>query len=288
MGAVNTTYTFTATDTITSTKMNNIIDETVMTADAVLGGSGGSGGLDIATGKLSISANAINSSRLASNSVTTNAITNGNITPEKLSAGKPIWDTYYTDVGRGITGTYFLSLTPYRTGDGETQIIIGAQTATNANAQIIRQTGVDGQLVIQNNGTAPIIMTSSSGVTFGSANMPNPVGSAPIYGCRAWVNFDATRDSSGATNALNTNRFIRSSGNVTSVKKDSTGRYRVTFTTPMLDANYAAIVGGDANAQHKIPGVITQNTAYVDIGYSQINTSTAREDPDWGSVVIMR
>ena len=93
MGAVDTTYTFRATDTITSAKMNNIIDETVMTADAVLGGSGGSGGLDIASGKLSISANAINSSRLASSSVTTNAITNGNVTPEKLSAGGPIWNS---------------------------------------------------------------------------------------------------------------------------------------------------------------------------------------------------
>jgi hypothetical protein len=28
MGAVDTTYTFTATDTITSAKMNNIIDQT--------------------------------------------------------------------------------------------------------------------------------------------------------------------------------------------------------------------------------------------------------------------
>lgn len=90
MGAVNTAYTFDPTDTITSTKMNNIIDETVMTADAVLGGSGGSGGLDISSGKLSISANAINSSRLASSSVTTNAITDANVTEEKLAVGARI------------------------------------------------------------------------------------------------------------------------------------------------------------------------------------------------------
>jgi hypothetical protein len=285
MPVVNTTNTFTNNEQITSTKLNDIMDNSSFVSGAVVT----SGGLEItAGGQMQVATSGITTARIADSNVTTVKIADGSVTPAKLSSGKPIWDTYYTEVGRGVTGTYFLSLTPYRTSDGETQIIIGAQTATNANAQIIRQTGVDGQLVIQNNGTAPIIMTSSSGVTFGSANMPNPVGSAPIYGCRAWVNFDATRDSSGATNALNTNRFIRSSGNVTSVKKDSTGRYRVTFTTPMLDANYAAIVGGDANAQHKIPGVITQDTAYVDIGYSQINTSTAREDPDWGSVVIMR
>jgi hypothetical protein len=47
MGAVNTTYTFTATDTITSTKMNNIIDQTTITTDAIIGTT-----LDVASGKL--------------------------------------------------------------------------------------------------------------------------------------------------------------------------------------------------------------------------------------------
>jgi hypothetical protein len=93
MGAVNTTYTFTATDTITSTKMNNIIDETVMTADAVLGGSGGSGGLDIASGKLSISANAINNSRLATNSVTSANIVDGTIVNADINASAAIAGT---------------------------------------------------------------------------------------------------------------------------------------------------------------------------------------------------
>jgi microcystin-dependent protein len=85
MGAVNTTYTFTPTDTITSTKMNDIIDQTTMTSDAVLDGSGGSGGLDIAFGKLSISANAINSSRLATNSVISDKIMDGAVTQAKAS-----------------------------------------------------------------------------------------------------------------------------------------------------------------------------------------------------------
>jgi hypothetical protein len=66
--------------------MNDIIDETVMTGDAVLGGSGGSGGLDIASGKLSISANAINSSRLAAGSVSnTNVSDTAAIVGTKIS-----------------------------------------------------------------------------------------------------------------------------------------------------------------------------------------------------------
>lgn len=63
-------------------------------------------------------------------------------------------------------------------------------------------------------------------------------GSAPIYGCRAWVNFDGTRDTTGATSTANTNRLIRASGNVTSVLRNAAGDYTVTFTTAMVDANY--------------------------------------------------
>jgi hypothetical protein len=275
MGAVNTTYTFTATDTITSTKMNNIIDETVMTGDAVLGGSGGSGGLDIASGKLSISANAINSSRLASSSVTTNAIANGNVTPEKLSTYAPTWTSGTTSMQPG------LELGGGITTNQSSYVDFHAVPGTDYESRIIRQSGVNGILDIVNAGNGSINFTSAGGFQFASALMPNPVGNAPLYGCRAWVNFNGI-------GTIGTNMTIRASGNVSSVNKLDTGRYRVTFTTPMLDANYAAIVGGDANAQHKIPGVITQNTAYVDIGYSQINTSSDKSNPDWGSVVIMR
>jgi len=279
MGAVETTYTFGATDTITSTKMNNIIDQTTMTGDAVLGGSGGSGGLDISSGKLSISTNAINSSRLATNSVTTNAIVDGSVTPAKLATGGPAWS--------GTTGSIVIKQPALELGEGITSnnaSLIDFHSSfpiIDYDARIIRGSGVNGTLTISNIGTGSIIFSASGGVTFGSANMPTPTGSAPIYGARAWVNFNGI-------GTIGANMTIRASGNVSSVNKLGTGRYRVTFTTPMLDANYAAIVGGDANPQHKIPGVITQDTAYVDIGYSQINTSTSREDPDWGSVVIMR
>ena len=74
-------------------------------------------------------------------------------------------------------------------------------------------------------------------------------GSAPIYGCRAWVNFDGTRneaDTGASTNGANVK--IRASGNVTSVLKNGTGDYTVTFTTAMPDANYCVVasMGNDA------------------------------------------
>lgn len=66
-------------------------------------------------------------------------------------------------------------------------------------------------------------------------------GSAPVYGCRAWVNFDGTRneaDTGASTNGANVK--IRASGNVSSVLKNGTGDYTITFTTAMPDANYCA------------------------------------------------
>lgn len=62
-----------------------------------------------------------------------------------------------------------------------------------------------------------------------SAQFATVSGTAPIYPCRAWVNFDGT-----GTVA------IRASGNVTSVTDNGTGDYTVTFTTAMPDVNYAA------------------------------------------------
>lgn len=82
MGAVNTTYTFAATDTITSTRMNNIIDETTMTPAAVIGTT-----LEVVmpAGQMKIRSQGITSNEMGANSVTTTTIVDGAITPAKLS-----------------------------------------------------------------------------------------------------------------------------------------------------------------------------------------------------------
>jgi len=58
----------------------------------------------------------------------------------------------------------------------------------------------------------------------------NASGSAPIYACRAWVNFNGT-----GTVA------IRASGNVSSITDNGVGDYTVNFATGMQDANYNAV-----------------------------------------------
>ena len=178
MGAVDTTYTFTATDTITSAKMNNIIDQTTITTDAIIGTT-----LDVASGKLKIRSQGITSNEMGTNSVVTTAITDSNITTAKIA------DANVT-------------------------------TAKILDANITTAKILDAAI------TAPKLSGAQTGT-------------APIYGVRAWVNFDATRNSSGGSDSANTNRFIRASGNVTSVLKNADGDFTINFTTAMPDLNYA-------------------------------------------------
>lgn len=81
MGVVNTTYTFSGTDTITSAKLNNIIDDTTFTSDAIQGTT-----LQVVSpGKLAVSASGITSNELASNSVVTAKIADSNVTTAKIA-----------------------------------------------------------------------------------------------------------------------------------------------------------------------------------------------------------
>ena len=76
---------------------------------------------------------------------------------------------------------------------------------------------------------AGTVVTSNTAIPQSQiASALNATGSAPIYACRAWVNFNGT-----GTVA------IRASGNVTSITDRGTGQYTVNFTSAMPDANYS-------------------------------------------------
>ena len=74
------------------------------------------------------------------------------------------------------------------------------------------------------------VLTDASDIEPQVKTATNASGNAPIYACRAWVNFDG----SASTPA------IRASGNVSSVTRNGTGDYTVNFATAMPDANYSA------------------------------------------------
>lgn len=76
--------------------------------------------------------------------------------------------------------------------------------------------------------TSGNVLTDVSDLEAQVKTATNATGSAPIYSCRAWVNFNGT-----GTVA------IRDSGNVSSITDNGTGDYTVNFTTALEDANYS-------------------------------------------------
>ena len=102
-------------------------------------------------------------------------------------------------------------------------------------------------MTITINGTGTITGAATLATTVASPTFTTPnidsaqfatvSGTAPIYPCRAWVNFNG--DSTVA---------IRASGNVSSITDNGTGDYTVNFTTAMPDSNYSVGSMGAAAA----------------------------------------
>ena len=109
--------------------------------------------------------------------------------------------------------------------DGTTGVPVTTVTGTlpvaNGGTGVTTSTGSGANVL----GTSPTLTTP----TFDSASLVTISGTAPLYMCRAWVNFNGT-----GTVA------IRASGNVSSITDNGTGDYTVNFTTAMTDANYVA------------------------------------------------
>ena len=118
-------------------------------------------------------------------------------------------------------------------------------SAANGSMKIARSSGQD---VMTVDASGKVNFPVSKSIETPVKDALNASGSAPIFGCRAWVNFDGTRDSTGAFSTANTARLIRASGNVSSVVRNGTGEYTIDFTTAMPDANYAISVSSWNNA----------------------------------------
>ncbi len=100
-------------------------------------------------------------------------------------------------------------------------------------------------------------------------------GNAPLFGARAWVNFN------GATGA------IRASGNVASVVRNSIGNYTINFTTAMPNANYAAQTSMSSTGAGADLGIVSQaaGTITLQATYGGDNTIGAF-DPSIGSLTV--
>lgn len=107
----------------------------------------------------------------------------------------------------------------------------------------------------------------------------NATGDAPVYACRAWVNF----------NGIGT-VAIRGSGNVSSITDNNTGDYTVNFTTAMQDVNYSVVGTCTLQANSPVMTINSQTTQYSTSARVLTRTSDANiaQDNTGNNVAIFR
>ena len=129
-----------------------------------------------------------------------------------------------------------------------------------------------------------VIIDGGAGVTFPDTrqqtNAVTNTGGDPLYyAARAWVNFN------GNTGA------IRASSGVSSVVRNSTGRYTITFSPAMPDANYCVLATSSWTSGSTNVAAMSVNQDTVPTS-SQVrlraNVTSTNEDPDFCNVVIFR
>jgi len=88
----------------------------------------------------------------------------------------------------------------------------------------------------------------------------NATGDAPLYACRAWVQFDDD----------NPPIVIKGSGNVSSVTELSTGTYQVNFSTAMPDDDYAGLCTSQRTSGDSIFDSLSFTTTSFIVRHSEI------------------
>lgn len=121
---------------------------------------------------------------------------------------------------------------------------LSASGSVGTSGQVLTSAGTNATPAWATPATVTIASTAEAIAGTNNTNVITPLrmregfnasGTAPVYACRAWVNFDGT---------LSGTITPRASGNIASVVKNGTGDYTITFTTAMPDANYCVNATG--------------------------------------------
>lgn len=203
----------------------------------------------VTTAKLADSV--INSAQLADNAVTTAKILNANVTLSKM-ASNSVDSTKIVD---GSVGTSELATNAVTTSKITDSNVTSAKLASitsgatvGSSSQIPVITYNDKGQITASSTASLTITTATSDPTFTSTSATdvaspqwthgaikadlNAAGSAPLFACRAWCNFNGT---------LTGTNPPRAGGNVSSITRNSVGDYTINFTTALPDANYAVL-----------------------------------------------
>jgi len=170
--------------------------------------------------------------------------------------------------------------------------------SVNINADttngLVLTSDTSGELKLQSAG-ADIATVNSSGITMAAGKVIsnsgissytdsdaltlfNASGSAPVYACRAWVNFNGTGTVS-----------IYNSGNVSSITDNGTGQYTANFTTAMPDVDYA-VAGATNEDNGTAQRVFTERTGRTasSVGVVVGDVNGTERDHARISVIIVR
>ena len=100
-------------------------------------------------------------------------------------------------------------------------------------------------------------------------------GSAPMFACRAWVNFNGT----GTVT-------INESGNVSSITDNGVGKYAVNYITDMEDANYCVVSSGaTATSYTTNPGPVEATVGAYILSTSSCDVASTRP-ADGGDIAV--
>jgi hypothetical protein len=225
--------------TVAATALSNLGGVTQAGARSALSFAAGSGAYNSSTGVITIPTN--NNQITNGAGYTTNAGTVTSVSGTGSASGLTLSGTVVSSGNITLSGT----VNSLAAGTYNISISGNAATATSATSA-----------------------TSATTATT-ATNLTNSTGSAPVFGIRAWATFDGTGSNS-------TNMSINASGNVTSVFKNGTGDYTVTFTTNMPNANYA------------ISGSCTGDTGSGNQRTLQVHSATAGGAPTTKSTSQVR
>lgn len=121
-----------------------------------------------------------------------------------------------------------------------------------------------------NAGTNNVTAVTPLKLLAGVKNHLNATGSAPMYACRAWIDFNGT-----GTPAIN------ASGNFSSITDNGTGNYSLNFTLGMPNSNYAVseMHNNQAGGQHAA-SITSRTTSSVTLQFtSDASNSYPAIDP---------
>jgi hypothetical protein len=274
-GVVETTNTFATNDVITSTAMNNIIDQTLFTSDAIVATNTT---LALVAGKLKVGTitsnemgvGAVTANALASDAVTTVKILDANVTTAKI-ADSAVTTAKITDANVTTAKIADASITAPKLNGAQTGTapIYGCRAWVNFNGTTAAN--ISGSYVRA--GTTVTVTITSHGLLVGHQVYLDFTTGAAVDGVFvvtsvADVNtFTVTHGTSGSTSGSVTVqlRQIRQSGNVSNVSFVSTGNFIINFTSPMPTATY------------QVNGTASGNSSHPSLGVSQAYDSTATE-----------